>query len=157
MPASEATLHVEAPSSHDARACIACFRRELAERFDSGYEASRAAPVDDDQFTPPNGVFIVARLDGRVVGCGALKRPLPQTGEIKRLWIDPSTRGLGIGRKLLTALEDAAGDLGMDKVRLDSNYALTEAIALYKTSGYIEVERFNDDPYAHIWFEKLLP
>ncbi|MBW8734608.1 MAG: GNAT family N-acetyltransferase [Asticcacaulis sp.] len=130
--------------------------RELSERFDSGYDPATAAPADDADFSPPDGVFVVARLDGRAVGCGALKRPSAKTGEIKRLWIDPATRGLGIGRKLLMALEDMARDMGMDCVRLDSNRALTEALALYRKCGYAEVECFNDDPYAQMWFDKAL-
>ncbi|MBW8881321.1 MAG: GNAT family N-acetyltransferase [Asticcacaulis sp.] len=85
-----------------------------------------------------------------------MKRPSAKTGEIKRLWIDPATRGLGIGRKLLMALEDMARDMGMDCVRLDSNRALTEALALYRKCGYAEVECFNDDPYAQMWFDKAL-
>ena len=157
LRASSVTLHVEPPAGPDARACVASYLRELSQRFDTGYDPKAAAPTDDAQFTPPLGVFIVARLEGRAVGCGALKRPGLEIGEIKRLWIDPDTRGLGLGRKLLTALEDAARDMGLTHVRLDSNRALTEAIALYKKCGYSEVARFNDDPYAQMWFEKPLP
>jgi DNA-binding MarR family transcriptional regulator/predicted GNAT family N-acyltransferase len=156
LRASAVALHVEPPVSPDARACVARYFHELSERFDTGYDPDHAAPTDDAQFTPPHGVFIVARLDGRAVGCGALKRPGLETGEIKRLWIDPDTRGLGLGRKLLAALEDAGRDMGLVRVRLDSNRTLTEAIALYKKCGYAEVERFNDDPYAQMWFEKAL-
>ncbi|WP_443749906.1 GNAT family N-acetyltransferase [Asticcacaulis solisilvae] len=154
---SDVTLHIEPPSSPDARACVARYVLELSRRFDMGYDPSNAAPTDDAQFTPPDGAFLVARLDGRAVGCGALKRPLPDTGEIKRLWIDPGTRGLRIGRGLLTALEDRARGMGLSRVRLDSNLTLTEALALYRTCGYAEVARFNDDPYAQMWFEKVLP
>ncbi len=156
LRASAVTIQVEPPSGPDARACVGHYLRELSERFDSGYDPDNAAPADDAQFTPPAGVFVVARLDGRAVGCGALKRPMAGTGEIKRLWIDPATRGLGIGRRLLTALEDMARDMGLSRVRLDSNRALTEAIALYGKCGYAEVARFNDDPYAQMWFEKPL-
>ncbi len=156
LRASAVTLHVEAPGSTDARACVANYLGELSQRFDTGYDPKAAAPTDDAQFSAPDGVFLIARLDGRAVGCGALKRPHAGTGEIKRLWIDPATRGLGLGRKLLTALEDAARDMGLASVRLDSNRTLTEAIALYKKCGYVEVARFNDDPYAQMWFEKRL-
>jgi len=156
LRASAVTIQVEPPSSPDARTCVGRYLRELSERFDTGYDPKAAAPTDDTQFMPPDGVFVVARLDGRAVGCGALKRPHAGTGEIKRLWIDPSTRGLGVGRKLLTALEDMARDMGLSRIRLDSNRALVEAIALYRKCGYAEVGRFNDDPYAHMWFEKPL-
>lgn len=156
LRASAVTIHVEPPASPDARACVDRYFRELSERFDTGYDPANAAPTDDAQFTPPDGIFVVARLEGRAVGCGALKRPAAETGEMKRLWIDPMTRGLGLGRKLLTALEGVARDMGLARVRLDSNRALTEAIALYRKCGYAEVARFNDDPYAQMWFEKRL-
>lgn len=156
MRASSVIIHVEPPSSPDARACVGRYLQELSERFDTGYDPSHAAQANDARFTLPEGVFVVARLDGRAIGCCALKRAGAATGEIKRLWVDPATRGLGVGRKLLSALEDMARDFGMDRVRLDSNRALTEAVALYKKCGYAEVARFNDDPYAQIWFEKAL-
>ncbi len=156
LRASAVTIHVVPPASPDARLCVDHYLRELSERFDTGYDPGNAAPTDDADFTQPDGVFVLARLDGRAVGCGALKRPAAKMGEIKRLWIDPATRGLGIGRKLLTALEDLARDMGLDRVRLDSNRALTEALALYRKCGYAEVERFNEDPYAQMWFDKAL-
>lgn len=156
LRASSVIIDVEPPSSPDARACVGRYLHELSTRFDTGYDPANAAPADDAQFTMPEGVFVVARLDGRAMGCGALKRAAAATGEIKRLWIDPATRGLGLGRKLLSALEDMARDFGMERVRLDSNRALTEALALYKKCGYVEVARFNDDPYAQMWFEKSL-
>ena len=156
LRASAVTLHVEAPGSRDARQCVAHYMRELSQRFATGYDPANETPVDDADFTAPQGVFVVARLDGRPVGCGGVKRPAPGLGEIKRIWIDPETRGLGLGRKLLSALEDQARDMGLARVRLDSNFALPEAIALYRTCGYAEIARFNDDPYAHIWFDKAL-
>ncbi len=153
---SAVVVSVEAPGSADAHWCLRQYFRELAQRFDTGYDPAAAAPTSDAQFTPPHGVFVVARLDGRPVACGALKTPMPATGEIKRLWTAPDTRGLGIGRKLLTTLEGLARDMGLAKVRLDSNRALPEAMALYLKAGYHEVPAFNDDPYAQMWFAKAL-
>jgi hypothetical protein len=72
------------------------------------------------------------------------------------MWVDPSMRGLGLGRRLLSALEDEAADLGSVRVRLETNRALREAIALYRSAGYREVPAFNDEPHAHHWFEKRL-
>ena len=72
------------------------------------------------------------------------------------MWVAPAARGTGLGRRLLADLEARARDHGCTRVRLDTNRTLTEAIALYRTSGYREVAAFNDEPYAHHWFEKTL-
>jgi ribosomal protein S18 acetylase RimI-like enzyme len=72
------------------------------------------------------------------------------------MWVAPRTRGLGVGRRLLGRLEDAAAESGAEAVRLETNRMLTEAIALYRSSGYVEVPAFNDEPFAHHWFEKRL-
>ncbi len=156
LRASAVTIAVEPPGSPDARWCIGQYLTELGERFNTGYDPAKAKPTSEAEFTPPHGYFVVARLEGRPVACGALKRPEPTTGEIKRLWTDPSTRGLGIGRKLLGTLEGLAREAGMTRVRLDSNRVLTEAMALYSRAGYVEVPAFNDDPYAQIWLAKAL-
>ncbi len=156
LRASAVTVEVVSPGSADARWCLDRYFAELAERFDSGYDPAQAAPAPEDQFAPPKGWFVVARLEGRPMACGALKRVDADTGEIKRLWTDPTSRGLGLGRKVLTALEALGRDAGLRRVRLDSNGALTEAIGLYAKAGYEPVERFNDDPYAQMWFGKAL-
>ena len=73
------------------------------------------------------------------------------------MWVAPTARGLGIGRRILTALEAETARRGSRVLRLETNGSLTEAIALYRSSGYAEVDAFNDEPYAHHWFEKRLP
>jgi ribosomal protein S18 acetylase RimI-like enzyme len=98
----------------------------------------------------------VARLDGRPVGCGAVKATEPGAGSIKRMWVSPEVRGTGVGRRLLLALEKEAAGLGMALVRLETNRGLHEAQALYRRNGYQEVAAFNDDPYADHWFEKQI-
>jgi ribosomal protein S18 acetylase RimI-like enzyme len=72
------------------------------------------------------------------------------------MWIAPSARGLGLGRRLLAELEEHARRRGARAVRLETNRALVEAIALYRSAGYVETEPFNDEPYADHWFEKEL-
>ena len=72
------------------------------------------------------------------------------------MWIAESARGLGIGRRLLGELEAQASRTGATTVRLETNKSLTQAIALYRSAGYVEVDRFNDEPYAHHWFEKRI-
>ena len=81
---------------------------------------------------------------------------MPAWAEIKRLWVASSVRGLGLGRRLLVTLEQRAAQAGTRIVRLDTNRVLSEAIAMYRADGYREIERFNDNPYAHHWFEKEL-
>ena len=156
LRASAVVVEVVPPGSADARWCLSRYLEELSQRFDTGYDPGKAAPVAEDQFAPPNGWFVVARLEGRPVACGALKRVDADTGEIKRLWTDRDSRGLGLGRKVLTTLEGLAREAGFARVRLDSNAALTEAIGLYAKAGYGSVARFNDDPYAQMWFAKGL-
>jgi DNA-binding MarR family transcriptional regulator len=150
-------IAVEPPASRDARACVAAYIRELEVRFEEGFDPGKGNPTPDDAaLTPPAGCFIIARMDGVAVGCGALRRLSPGIGEIKRMWVAPEARGLGLSRRLLAALEEQARGLGFDRVRLDTNRALKEAQALYRSAGYRAIERFNDNPYADFWFEKGL-
>jgi ribosomal protein S18 acetylase RimI-like enzyme len=72
------------------------------------------------------------------------------------MWVAESARGLGIGRRLLTELEARAARSGASTARLESNRALVEAIAMYRSAGYVEVPAFNDEPFAHHWFQKRL-
>ncbi|HSM61640.1 MAG TPA: GNAT family N-acetyltransferase, partial [Longimicrobiales bacterium] len=105
---------------------------------------------------PPHGVFLVATVDGRPVACGAVVRVPEDIGYIKRMWVDPSMRGLGLGRRLLRSLEASASELGCTVARLETNRVLEEAIELYRSAGYREVRPFNEERYAHHWFEKRL-
>jgi ribosomal protein S18 acetylase RimI-like enzyme len=72
------------------------------------------------------------------------------------MWVDPGWRGAGLGSRLLRHLEDEALALGLPVVRLDTNATLEEAIALYERAGYRRIDRYNDNPYAEVWFEKRL-
>jgi len=147
---------IEDPTTDDARWCIEQYFAELDARFDAGFDPARSIPADAHELVPPSGALIVARLDGKPIGCGALKFHGDAPAELKRMWVAPRARGLGVGRRLLQELERHARDAGVTIVRLETNHALTEAIALYRRSGYVEVERFNEEPYAHHWFEKRL-
>ncbi|HKN28596.1 MAG TPA: helix-turn-helix domain-containing GNAT family N-acetyltransferase [Roseiarcus sp.] len=156
LGAARVTVDFESPTSDAARQCLESYFRELAERFEGGYDAAKDRSAPDAEMAPPAGRFIVARLDGDPVGCGAVKPVDGQAGEIKRVWVAKSARGLGVARRMLRKLEAAALEMGLAILRLDTNKALTEAHALYRKEGYREVERFNDNPYAHHWFEKRL-
>jgi DNA-binding MarR family transcriptional regulator/predicted GNAT family N-acyltransferase len=145
------------PAGTDARWCVAQYFRELDRRFESGFDPGQSLPADDADLVPPQGAFLVASIDGEVVAGGAVKSISREMGSIKRMWVSDTVRGLGIGRRMLEALERQARELGFTTVRLETNGALTEAIQLYRTAGYTEVPAFNSDPYAQHWFEKRLP
>jgi DNA-binding MarR family transcriptional regulator len=130
-------------TSPDAQYCLGEYFKELDARFEGGFDHARSLPTDD-------AIFLVARLRGEPVGCGAIK---VAQSYLKRMWISPRVRGLGLGRRMLSELENLS-ETGV--ARLETNRALTEAIALYKAAGYVEVEPFNDETYAHHWFEKAL-
>ncbi len=102
------------------------------------------------------GAFLLATLRGEPAGSGALKFHGAEPAELKRMWVAAHVRGLGLGRRLLDELERCARDNGARAVRLETNQSLTEAIALYRSAGYVEVDAFNGEPYAHHWFEKRL-
>ena len=154
--AAEVEVAAAPAGGAEARACLDRYFSELADRFDAGFDPARDRSAPPEDLEPPSGLFLLARLRGEPVGCGALKRIDAQTGEIKRVWTAPSARGLGVARTILHRLEAEASAMGMTVLRLDTNKALTEAHALYLGQGYREVARFNDNPYAHRWFEKRL-
>ena len=153
-----AIVRVERLDPLDPRAqeCLAEYFAELDRRFDAGFDPARSIPADADELRPPAGAILVATLHTRAIGCGALKFHPGAPTEIKRMWVAGSARGLGVGRRLLAELETYAADQGTDRVRLETNRALEEAIGLYRSAGYAEVAPFNDEPYAHHWFEKAL-
>jgi DNA-binding MarR family transcriptional regulator/predicted GNAT family N-acyltransferase len=144
------------PSLPDAQHCLDEYFAELDRRFDAGFDPARSISADLDEMRPRAGAFLVATLHGEAIGCGALKFHANAPTELKRMWVDSRARGLGVGRRLLTALEQRAADGGGRTVRLETNKALTEAIAMYRAAGYREVTAFNDEPYAHHWFEKRI-
>lgn len=143
------------PWHPQARQCMNAYFAEIAERFDNGYDPALAAPGGDGQLAPPHGVWLVARLHGEPVGCGGLKLH-GDWAEITRVWVSDAVRGLGLGRRLLAELESRAASRDVGLVRLDTNRVLTEAIQLYRAEGYREIPRYNENPYAHHWFEKTL-
>ena len=149
-------FEVEPPTTTDARWCLQQYFAELNTRFETGFNPALSNPADARDMTSPAGVFLLARLRGRPVGCGALKFHGGGPAELRRMWVAPDARGLGVGARLLVELEQRARASGASAVHLETNRSLREAIALYRRSGYVEVPRFNDEPYAHHWFEKRL-
>jgi DNA-binding MarR family transcriptional regulator/GNAT superfamily N-acetyltransferase len=144
------------PARPDAQYCLRAYVAELGARFEQGFDPALSVSAELDELRPPAGAFLLATLRGDPVGCGALKLHGRQPAELKRMWVAHSARGLGVGRRLLTELEYRALAAGATVVRLETNRSLTEAIGLYRSAGYVEVAAFNDEPYAHHWFEKRL-
>lgn len=157
LSASEVHIDLEDPASPDARWCLAQYFSELNARFEGGFDVSLSRSADPHELTPPRGALFVARWRGQPVGCGALKVHVGAPSEVKRMWVAPETRGLGVARRLLSELERYAREAGVATLHLETNGALTEATKLYRRAGYREVAAFNAEPYAHHWFEKDLP
>jgi DNA-binding MarR family transcriptional regulator/GNAT superfamily N-acetyltransferase len=156
LSASAVTFGEESAVSSDARHCLGEYFRELAARFEGGFDPLRSLSPTPDEFAPPKGAFLVMRLNGRPVGCGAFKRLPARAAYLKRMWVTPSLRGLGLGRRLLQTLEERARAAGLRVALLETNKALPEAQRLYRSCGYREVAPFNSEPYAHHWYSKPL-
>jgi DNA-binding MarR family transcriptional regulator len=148
---SMVTIASEDPTSSDARWCLGHYFADLDEMFEEGFDLQPGELAAD-----PNGVFLMARLGGQPAGCGVITAIEPGVGEIKRMWVDHPHRGLGIAKRLLAALEETARRQGFERIRLDTNRALDTAKAMYRSAGYRDIERYNDNPYADHWFEKKL-
>lgn len=154
--ASMVQITVADPAGQDARWCFEQYFAELGGRFETGFDPALSISAHTHELMLPAGLLLIARLREEPVGCGALKFHENAVGEIKRMWVASRARGLGLGRRLLLALEHEAREAGMTTLHLETNRTLTEAIEMYRHSGYQEVEAFNDEPYAHHWFEKRL-
>ena len=147
----KATVTISAipDDSPEAASCLRAYAAELADRFPEGY--SPAVLI-----TPGSTAsFLVARESGSPVGCVAWCRR-PSFGEVRHLWVAPGARGLGVGRRLLTAVEASIAADGLGEVRLGTHPALTEAIELYVSSGYREIPRYGTSPYDQLAFAKTL-
>lgn len=146
------------PAGSDAQRCLRAYVAELNRRApERGFDPSKGATADPHEVRPPRGAFVLAYLRGEAIGCGAVKHQPGKVTDIKRMWIAESARGLGLGRRLLEHLEGLAHEHGSNVARLETGDVLPEAIALYRSSGYVEVSPFNDEPFADRWFTKPLP
>jgi DNA-binding MarR family transcriptional regulator/ribosomal protein S18 acetylase RimI-like enzyme len=156
LTASSVRFVVRDPEHADARLCIESYFAELGERFADGFDVGQTRTVPAEEMRAPAGLFLVATLYAQPVGCGGVKLHGAEAAEIKRMWVSPAVRGLGVGRRLLRELESRAAERGAPATVLETNRSLTEAIAMYRSGGYREVPAFNDEPYAHHWFRKDL-
>jgi DNA-binding MarR family transcriptional regulator len=149
-------LRIVDPAGADAKRCVRAYFGELNRRSESGFDPAAGISAEPHELVPPAGAFLVAYVHDEPIGCGGVKHHAGAPSEIKRMWVAESARGLGIGRRLLQELEARAAHSGATVARLETNRALVEAIALYRSAGYVEVPSFNDEPFADHWFEKRL-
>jgi GNAT superfamily N-acetyltransferase len=145
------------PESPDAQRCLRAYVAELNRRApERGFDPTRGATAHPHEVRPPSGAFVLAYLSGDAIGCGAIKHQPGNVTDIKRMWVAESARGLGLGRRLLAHLEGLAREHGSSEAHLETSDVLPEAIALYRSAGYVEVPAFNDEPFADRWFTKPL-
>jgi DNA-binding MarR family transcriptional regulator/GNAT superfamily N-acetyltransferase len=145
------------PESPDAQRCLRAYVAELNRRApERGFDPRKGATAEPHEVRPPNGAFVVAYLRGEAVGCGAVKHHPGGVTDVKRMWLAESARGLGLGRRLLEHLEGLAREHGSTDAHIETSDVLPEAIALYRSAGYVEVAPFNDEPFADRWFAKVL-
>ena len=144
------------PEHPDARQCLRSYFAELERRSGAPFDPLIGSTAEPHELRPPAGEMVVAYLRAEAVACGALKHFGGGVCDLKRMWVADAARGLGLGRRLLADLERRAARAGARTVRLETSNLLVEAIALYRSAGYREVPAFNDEPFAHHWFEKRL-
>jgi len=156
LTSASADITAVDPEHPDARYCLAEYVAELNRRSERGFDPSVGATALPHEVRAPAGQFFLVYLRGEAIGCGAVKHHGGAPAEIKRMWIAPQARGLGLGRRLLDRLEAAARDAGARVAHIETSAVLTEALALYHATGWLEVPAFNDEPFADHWFEKRL-
>jgi GNAT superfamily N-acetyltransferase len=148
------TFRPAAVDDPEARELLGEYFAMRAETFEGG--DYHVALPEAARFTPPAGVFMLVDDDLGPVGCGGVRMLGPDRAEVKHLYLRDRARGKGWGRELLAELEARAVGLGARVVVLDTNATLEAAQGLYRASGYVEVDAYNDNPNATHWFAKDL-
>lgn len=142
------------PASPEGRGLIDQLDAYLTAMYPS--ESNHLLPVE--ALRDPNVVFLVARIDGRVAGCGAFVNQRGEYAEIKRMYVAPEFRGLQLGRRILEALEEQARGAGLSVARLETGISQPEALGLYEKAGYQRRGPFGsyrEDPLS-VFMEKNL-
>lgn len=149
-------IHDTDPADPLALASMRAYFAELNGVFPGGFDPGPLTETSLADMRAPHGAFLLA-LDGdRVLGCVGLRREDGTTGEVKRLWVSPATRGRGLAPMLMAAVTDRARQMAMTRLILDTSAHLPGAVALYRRLGWREIARYNDNPYAHHFFEMHL-
>jgi DNA-binding MarR family transcriptional regulator len=150
--AATVTFAAVSPADPVGKDVVDRYFTEIGRRI--GFDPAGEPDKDAKFLVPPAGLFVVAVSDGVPVACGGVQTLGSGVGELKRMWVHDDWRGAGLGSRLLRHLEDQSRSLGHRTLRLDTNGALTEAIAMYERAGYRAIERYNDNPWATHFFEK---
>jgi GNAT superfamily N-acetyltransferase len=148
-------IRPEPPDGAVGERLLAAYAAAIQERYPEWSPAQRPT-AEPGEISPPGGGFLVAYADGEAVGCGAFKRLDDEACEIKRVYVTPDARGLGLARTILAALEDAAREAGYTVARLDTGARLGGAVELFRSAGYEDIEDYNGNPMADFWLERRL-
>lgn len=138
----------DSPNSADAQRLIRQLDEDLMRRYPALQAPHGLHPQD---LNDPGFTFVIARMDGVAVGCGALRSLPPDMGEVKRMFVLPGFRGRGIAKRILETLESRARELGYTAVCLETGSGQPEAIALYRSAGYVPIAAFGEyagDPFS---------
>jgi GNAT superfamily N-acetyltransferase len=130
------------PFGHPDAAALIGQVQDYYERIYGGHDADLMA---DDEFTPPDGLFLVGYLDGEPVACGGWRRRDARSVEIKRMYVAEPVRRAGLARVMLVELERRAAAAGVEQVVLNTGYRQSDAMRFYEANGY----RPSDDRYGH--------
>lgn len=158
MPEENIKLTVESPNSQDGQTLIG----QLTDELGAIYGVTRAGAFRPAEVEVPRAAFIVARLDGEPVGCGAI-RPFaddPDSVEVKRMFVKPSARGKGISRLILRKLESLAKSFGYAMIKLETGIHQHEAIGLYTKEGYERIPcygSYSNDPVSICYAKAVEP
>lgn len=107
------------------------------------------------QYAPPEGRLLVAEVDGRAVGCVGLRRMDAARCEMKRLYVRPEVRGLGVGRLLAERVIEEARDIGYSEMLLDTLERMEEAVPLYRSLGFEDTAAYRINPLPDVVFLRL--
>lgn len=129
-------------TSEVAQRLIKALNAELEARYPE--EGANFFRLDPDEVSDGRGAFLVAYIDGKPVGCGAVRRIEPNVAEIKRMYVDPSVRGRRVGRRILDALESHARRLNARRIVLETGPRQPEAIALYEHAGFSAIPLYGE-------------
>jgi GNAT superfamily N-acetyltransferase len=143
------------PDEFPASELMAEMRVELNDVYET-FSRLDNPPLSPDELRPPGGAYVVGFMGDDAVAGGGLRRLTDEVAEIKRMYVRPAARSRGVARALLAALEDAAVSLGYTAARLDTGPRQMHGLALYRSAGYVDVEPYNDNPFACFWGEKRL-